>query len=804
MQFDSQQMELVFSPGDGDVESPGAAEAPEKILLRMGVELGPDEGREFIYTDKGRARWLGETHSHNSSIYHGFSAGMYKYVEDWILVLGETRLAPADAGKVVVYPHKLVRYYPFEDTREEVFLCDGIGTLVVVYTTGFRGQFRFAPRFDIRHIWKPGRYPYRSTWRRESNLLLVTTPSVLKETGDAPRWVGVSASELLTFSERTAYYPTSYPQDERRGVMKNATPYQAGILRGRLKSGRIVFVLALGENEDKVGESVRQALFRRQECQLERAARISRLVGPAVTGTGDARLERALSWAAVSLDALVTNQEGRGIWAGLPWFPNYWSRDTFISLPALLCLGQFEMCREILLAAAEHQCQDFRSPCYGRLANLVSPGEEVLYNTADGTWWFVLAAHAYVRYTGDTRFAHEILSYVIRAVDGEIKKRTDGAGLSVHGDAETWMDAALEEKAWSPRGNRAVEIQALWYAALISAAELAEWVGEKGLAGEWRGMAAGTREVFLREFWDPESGCLYDHLDENGEGDRSARPNQIFALTAPPEPLLSPEKERAVLDSVVDRLVYPHGVGSLAPEDPGFRPRHIDPERYPFDQAYHNGDVWVWLSGPVISALTRQGRAETAWKLVGSLVDLVLGEGAVGTLPELRSAVPPPQEQPNIEGTATQAWSLAELIRPFYQDVLGIKPRMVDRRIEIEPAIPEALPSVRFTEKVGDIVLRGEYSSKESKKRFRFELGGPGEAVTLCLRIRVPGARVLVAEAGIGPSKTADFVVSKARRGRWRVTLNGDAVSCRTEDTPFDIAGEQVPEFRTPASLDYS
>ena len=35
-------------------------------------------------------------------------------------------------------------------------------------------------------------------------------------------------------------------------------------------------------------------------------------------------LTKAALWAKLSLDALVTNQRGKGIWAGLPWFNNYW------------------------------------------------------------------------------------------------------------------------------------------------------------------------------------------------------------------------------------------------------------------------------------------------------------------------------------------------------------------------------------------------------------------------------------------------------------------------------------------------
>jgi len=791
----AEQIEIAFSPGDEEVGRTGAAQAPDTVLGRLGVDIPPGESREFVYTDKGRARWSGEARGRNSSAYHGFAAGMWKYVEDWVLGLDEDLLTPEKIERVVVYPHKRVRHYA-GGTVEEVFLCERMDALVAVFTTEFRGPFRFAPRFDIRHIWRTGRVSYRVSWQPKENVLLVSNAAADAQ-GDAPRWVGVGSSEALSFVEKAAYVATTYPKDARRGVLGEGGPYQAGVLKGTCTGGRLVFVFALGE-EDGVADTARQVLTRWREHALNRAARIAEVVRAAPAGIQDSDLGTAVRWAAASLDSLAMNQQGPGLYAGLHWFPNYWSRDTFISLPALLCLGRFETSRDILLAALKGQVEDFRSNVYGRLPNLVSPGE-VHYNTADGTWWFLRAAHQYVEYTGETRFAREILPGAIRAIEGEVKKRTDADGFSVHGDAETWMDAAKDGRAWSPRADRAVEVQALWYGALLSGADIAEWAGEGALGSEWRRRAGQVKERFLEKFWDPQGGCLFDHLDPDGRGDRKPRPNQVFALVVPPEPLLPDEKARAVLDFVVRHLVYPHGVGTLSEEDPDFKPRHIDLARYPFDAAYHNGDVWVWLSGIVMTALVRQGRAETAWRLMRALVALMKGEGAVGTLPELRNAVPPADGGPNVEGTVTQAWSLAELIRPLYQDFLGLRPRMVERRLEIEPALPEALGSVGLSLRVGEAIVRADCQIGAAEKRIRLELKGLAERLTVALRLRVPGGRRLHAEGKISAPGVLEFAAKQGRKAKWRVNLNGKPVSFETEDTPFDIAAERVPEFRTPA-----
>ena len=59
---------------------------------------------------------------------------------------------------------------------------------------------------------------------------------------------------------------------------------------------------------------------------------------------------QALRWLQLTMDSLVTRQRGDGIYAGLPWFNEYWGRDSFISLPgATLVTGHFDEARAILV-----------------------------------------------------------------------------------------------------------------------------------------------------------------------------------------------------------------------------------------------------------------------------------------------------------------------------------------------------------------------------------------------------------------------------------------------------------------------
>jgi glycogen debranching enzyme len=117
----------------------------------------------------------------------------------------------------------------------------------------------------------------------------------------------------------------------------------------------------------------------------------------------------------------------------------------------------------------------------------------------------------------------------------------------------------------------------------------------------------------------------------------------------------------------METVVLPHGVTSLDPKDPDFKPRHLDLDRYYYDAAYHNGDVWVWLTGPMVTCMRAVGEDEAADRLLAPLVDEILNRGAVGTLREIRDGVDTSGKE-EFGGATSQAWSLSEFIRVRLQD----------------------------------------------------------------------------------------------------------------------------------------
>jgi glycogen debranching enzyme len=425
----------------------------------------------------------------------------------------------------------------------------------------------------------------------------------------------------------------------------------------------------------------------------------------------------------LTTDSLVTRQRGDGIYAGLPWFNEYWGRDSFIALPgATLVTGRFEEARAILTSFAQFQQRDRASRFYGRLPNIVKPGS-IDYHTTDGTPRWVIALQDYVRYTGDTSIVRELYPNVQASIDGALANFTDASGYLVHADNETWMDARREpdKVSYSPRSTRANDIQALWYQQLLAGAAFARLQGDAPSARRWQATAERLRANFERDFVDASSARVADHLDASNVRNLQQRPNALFAL-----PLIAdPDVAARALRASWEALVYPWGVATLDQVDPNFHPYHFAPERYHKDAAYHNGAVWPWLNGIAMQGMLERGQVEPAWRLFANTNAIAASRGVVGGLPENLDAYPHPGEtEPRLTGTYLQAWSNAEQLRTWYQGFLGVQPELDRGVVRLVPRLPDDLGSVEFVARVGQGTLHARFERIDGGRRYTWRLEG--------------------------------------------------------------------------------
>jgi len=385
-----------------------------------------------------------------------------------------------------------------------------------------------------------------------------------------------------------------------------------------------------------------------------------------------------LSWALIAADSFVVHDRagGKSVIAGYHWFEP-WGRDTFISLPGLLLVtGRYSDARDILATFGGYLKG-------GLIPNFVADKTgDPAYNTVDGTLWYVNAVLQYVKYTGDYGFVRDKLwgnlqSIITNHQHGTMFGiRLDTDGLLNHGSRLTWMDAEVGDDAITPRSGKAVEIQALWYNALKVMEMFATKFQDATLAAWYGQLAAQAKDSFNAKFWNPKHLCLYDALNPDGQADASMRPNQILAVSLDYS-MLDAERSKSVVESVKVELATPFGLRTLSLDDPKFVGKCFG-DRRSRDAAYHNGTIWPWLMGPYVTAYlkvnsyTDEARREALEQLVESLFSVGIHKGGLGTVSEIYDCDPPNAPR----GCISQAWSIAEPLRAYVEDVLQVKPQI--------------------------------------------------------------------------------------------------------------------------------
>jgi predicted glycogen debranching enzyme len=350
--------------------------------------------------------------------------------------------------------------------------------------------------------------------------------------------------------------------------------------------------------------------------------------------------------------------------AGYHWFTD-WGRDTMISLPGLtLTTRRFDLARNILLSFLK--CCD-----QGMLPNRFPDRNGALeFNSVDATLWLFHAVHEYLKATNDLAFIRseayskleEVMEWYKKGTRYGIRMDTMDGLLSagVSGVQLTWMDAKIGDWVVTPRQGKAVEINALWYNAMRVMESLSRQLNEVERASSYQQLADRIQQSFEHVFWNARAGCLYDCIQDT-VADARIRPNQIFAVSLP-FALLPPEKAKAVVQVVAEKLLTPYGLRSLASEDPQYR-RVYAGNPYERDSAYHQGAVWAWLIGPFVDAyLNVHGESEGTCRYLESLLDGFkrhMSQAMLGSISEIFDADPPHAPK----GCTAQAWSVAEVLR---------------------------------------------------------------------------------------------------------------------------------------------
>ena len=379
-----------------------------------------------------------------------------------------------------------------------------------------------------------------------------------------------------------------------------------------------------------------------------------------------------LKWLIQSADSFIVQRASTGkksVLAGYNWFDD-WGRDALISLPGLtLITGRFRDSQEILLNFA-HYCHN------GVIPNRFSDkaGDIPLYNTVDATLWFFNAVLQYLKYTADFDFVqNKLWKTLTDIIDWHIGGtifgiHMDEDGLITHGPQLTWMDAATIDRFVTPRHGKAVEIQALWYNLLKTMQLLAKEFNESDKEEQYGEMAKNAKKSFLAKFWNPTREYLNDVVSENS-ADWSLRPNQIIAVSLDFS-MLDITKGEKIVETVWKNLGGKYGLKTLPATDSRYAGKYLGDWKHR-DSSYHNGTVWAWLLGPFITAFLKTKDHEDYWRKFSfnqhlrPLLNDELYRAGLGMVSEIFDG-----DEPHLSrGCISQAWSVAEPLRAYVEDV---------------------------------------------------------------------------------------------------------------------------------------
>jgi len=357
---------------------------------------------------------------------------------------------------------------------------------------------------------------------------------------------------------------------------------------------------------------------------------------------------------------IVRRGNGKSVIAGYHWFSD-WGRDTLISLPGLaLVTKRFDDAKKILAGFGKY-CRK------GLIPNVFGDRDsQISYNTVDASLWFIDRVYQYLKYTNDQEFLNVIWPVLESIITG-YKEGTDfgifmdNDYLISHDPGLTWMDVKIGNFYSTPRSGKAVEIQALWYNSLKIMSMFSDLIGKKN---PYYDLSEEVKNSFNMQF-----DKLYDVIDTR---DLTLRPNIVF-LASLDYTMIDKNLQTKILGTVLDKLVTIFGLRTLSPDDPNYKGSYLGD--YNKDIAYHNGTAWPWLLGQFIKAYLKLHNYNTykrkyAYQHFLKPMFDVYGDSWDGSIHEIYDGNPVYAPR----GCISQAWSVAEILRCWVEDIEYIRP----------------------------------------------------------------------------------------------------------------------------------
>ncbi len=282
----------------------------------------------------------------------------------------------------------------------------------------------------------------------------------------------------------------------------------------------------------------------------------------------------------------IEGNEAYSIMAGYPWTGDR-SQSFIMSLPGLaLTTGRFKEADSMLRSFGSRlNNQDVES----QHTSITSDDNQ----TPESKLYYIEALRAYLETTGDKSLIAELFS----TTENILQSCMDNNQNHVQMDPRDNLLSIEKTNEGDKRVGKPVDLNALWFNAVLSVAKFASELGEP--AATYLELAEKIKQGFKR-FWQKDKAFCFDVLDGPNGHDARLRPYQLLAVSLNHSPLLE-KQQKAIVDVCARKLLTSYGLRSLASDEPNYVGCY-DGGQQKRAATYGQGTVWSWLIGPFVKA----------------------------------------------------------------------------------------------------------------------------------------------------------------------------------------------------------
>lgn len=427
------------------------------------------------------------------------------------------------------------------------------------------------------------------------------------------------------------YYNIEYKEERRRAYESSEDLFVPGYFEMPIKKGEsIIFSASTKEqNPQKLAEKFEKYLEQRSsrdsfESCLKIAAK------QFITQTGD----------------------DLNIYAGYPWLDRN-IRETLLAAPGLT-----------LYAAGDQKR-------FTAIIDTVIKKEKGLLtgesNQPDVPLWLFWALQHYAAFINSESkvwkeygaLLKEILISFKNGARSSVKFHDNGLlWAEKRNTALTWMDAVVDGVPVTERAGYQVELNSLWYNAIMFAISMSKKSKDPGFVKEWEPVAKSIEKNFTKAFWIDSKEYLADYVGPEGQN-KYVRPNQLFTCAFEYSPI-DDEHKAKVLQKIKQELLTSRGIRTLSPQNSHYKAEY-DGDENARSLAYHQGTARPWLlSFYIESNFKLHGRAflNRAEELLAAFEEDIQIH-CIGSISEVYDGDPP--HQPH--GCTSYSISVAALMR---------------------------------------------------------------------------------------------------------------------------------------------